>query len=127
MDKNSNFYTVYICTYWIRLGLYICLIDYFLMGLSYFYFKLDIPWYYYIAQIIPGTIYFFYMEYSMISSYKLRKRTYLFIRKLLIAISSILFSSIILFFPFKFLFLTNRSKPVGILTSCIPHFLQSIC
>ena len=78
MNKDSNFYTVYICTLWIRLGLYICLIDYFLMGLSYFYFKLNISWYYYIAQIIPGTLFFFYMEYSMISSYKLRKRTYLF-------------------------------------------------
>lgn len=83
MNKDSNFYTVYICTLWIRFGFYIFLVDYFLMGLSYFYFKLNISLYYYIAQAIPGTIFFFYMEYSMISSYKARKRTYLFIRKLL--------------------------------------------
>lgn len=83
MNKDSNFHTFLVCTFWIRFGFVFCIVDYIIMGLAYFYFKLDISKCYYIAQIIPGMIFFIYIEYSMISSYNQRKKTYLFVRSLL--------------------------------------------
>lgn len=83
MNRDSNFYTIFVCTSWIRYGTYICILDYLLSFLCIFYFKLNIPIYYYLIQWITGSLFYIYMEYSMIKSYKLRKKTYLFIRSLL--------------------------------------------
>lgn len=72
---------ILICSTWLRYAAYIFIGDYTLMLISYHF--LNIPLHYYLIQAIIGSIYGILMIISMIKSFKLRIKTYLFLYSLL--------------------------------------------
>ena len=72
---------ILICSTWLRYAVYIFIGDCALMLVSLYF--LNIPFYYYLIQAIIGSIYGILMIVSMIKSFKLRIKTYLFLYLLL--------------------------------------------
>lgn len=72
---------ILICSTWLRYAAYIFIGDYALMLGSLRF--LNVPIYYYLIQAIIGSIYGILMIVSMIKSFKLRIKTYLFLYSLL--------------------------------------------